>query len=88
MNNSYNVVVNYVANNNQITNNYTDKSCSIVTNKTFTLAEFTKIADRAAKSQLKDITDYYSKELTKIVTPGDSYNYDYDKLHRRHSEKS
>ena len=76
VNNSYNVVVNYVANNNQITNNYTDKSCSIVTNKTFTLAEFTKIADRAAKSQLKDITDYYSKELTKIVTPGDSYNYD------------
>ena len=76
MDNSYNVVVNYVANNNQITNNYADKSCSIVTSKTFTLAEFTKIADSSAKSQLKDITDYYSKELTKIVTTGDSYNYD------------
>ncbi len=73
---NYNVVVNYVANNCQKSNNYTDKTCSIVTSKTFSLTEFTKIADNAAKSQLKDITDFYSEELTKIITSGNSYNYD------------
>ena len=76
LNNSYNVVVNYVANNCQLANNYTNKSCSIVVSKTFTLAEFTKIADMAAKSQLKDITDYFSKELSEIITSQKTYNYD------------